>query len=323
MAPDEERVLRMGMSGLIGVSVQMQRVYKLVHTVSAYRYPVSITGEVGTGKEATARLIHSMSARRTKPFVAVGRSMFVPSWIEPELFGYEKGAIGQGSETKLGLLGVAGAGTLYFDEVAELPVGVQAKLHRTLEENEFWPIGSARAVPFGARVLVATQRNLEAQVRAGAFREDLYFQLNSMQIKLPPLRERKNDIPLLVDAFIDKYAEEGSTIGFSSAAMDCLLAYDWPGNVRELEMTVQRALAFSPSSTVEPGDLIHLPRNPALATSDVKRPVAPDEFEIERLAIVQALRESSGDTMVAAHILGINRTTLGRRLKYHRLDNWM
>ena len=322
MALDEEKFLRMGMSGLIGVSIQMQRVYKLVHTVSAYRYPVSITGEVGTGKETTARLIHSVSNRRTKPFVAVGRSMFVPSWIEPELFGYEKRVVGQSSESKLGLLGVAGAGTLYFDEVAELPVSVQAKLHRTLEENEFWPIGAAAALPFSARVIVATQRDLEAQVRAGAFREDLFFQLNSMQIKLPPLRERKSDIPLLVDAFIDKYAEEGSTIGFSAAAMNCLLAYEWPGNVRELEMTVQRALAFSAGSSVEPEDLLQLPHTAGLGTSDSKA-LPADQFEIERLAIVQALRESSGDTTAAAHLLGINRSTLSRRLKYHRLDNWI
>jgi DNA-binding NtrC family response regulator len=323
MASDEDKALRMGMSGLVGVSIQMQRVYRLIHTVSAYRYPVSIVGEIGTGKEATARLIHSSSARRNKPFVAVGRSMFVPSWIEPELFGYEKGAVGHESETKSGLLGVAGGGTLYFDEVAELPVGVQGKLHRAIEENEFWPIGANRAVPFTARVIAATHRNLEAQVRAGAFREDLFLQLNSMQIKLPPLRERKNDIPLLVDAFIDKYAEQGSTVEFSGAAMACLVAYDWPGNVRELEMTVQRALAFASGSSVEPGDLLQVPRGAAHATTRAAETDAADELEIERRAIVQALQEASGDTIAAAQLLGINRSTLGRRLKYYRLENWL
>jgi DNA-binding NtrC family response regulator len=320
---DEDKALRMGMSGLVGVSIQMQRVYRLIHTVSAYRYPVSIVGEIGTGKEATARLIHSSSARRNKPFVAVGRSMYVPSWIEPELFGYEKGAVGHESETKSGLLGVAGGGTLYFDEVAELPVGVQGKLHRAIEENEFWPIGASRGVAFTARVIAATHRNLEAQVRAGAFREDLFLQLNSMQIKLPPLRERKNDIPLLVDAFIDKYAEQGSTVEFSGAAMACLVAYDWPGNVRELEMTVQRALAFAAGPSVEPGDLLQVPRGAAHATSRTAETHGADELEIERRAIVQALQEASGDTIAAAQLLGINRSTLGRRLKYYRLENWL
>jgi len=320
MAADEDQVLRMGMSGLIGVSIQMQRVYKLVNTVSAYRYPVSIIGEIGTGKEATARLIHAVSAHRVKPFVAVGRSMFVPSWIEPELFGYEKGAVDRTSEMKLGLLAIAGAGTLYFDEVSELPVGVQGKLYRVLQENEFWPIGADRAVPFSARVIAATQRNLDAQVKGGAFREDLFYQLNAMQIKLPPLRERKNDIPLLVDAFIDKYAQEGSTTSFSPEAMNSLLTYDWPGNVRELEMTVQRALAFASRSVIETHDLMQLPQNAGQAHGQA---FSGDEFEIERHAIVQALREASGDTMAAAQFLGINRSTLGRRLKYHRLQNWL
>jgi DNA-binding NtrC family response regulator len=322
MASDDDHTVRMGMSGLVGVSVQMQRVYRLIHTVSAYRYPVSIVGEIGTGKEVTARLIHSASKRKNKPFVAVGRSMFVPSWIEPELFGYEKGAVGHESETKLGLLGVAGGGTLYFDEVAELPVGVQGKLHRAVEESEFWPIGAGHAVPFGARVIAATHRNLEAQVRAGAFREDLFLQLNSMQIKLPPLRERKNDIPLLVDAFIDKYAPQGSTVEFSGAAMNCLVAYDWPGNVRELEMTVQRALAFASGSAVEPDDLLHVPRE-STGKPAAQGENSADELEVERRAIVQALQEASGDTLAAAQLLGVNRSTLGRRLKYYHLENWL
>lgn len=320
MLSDDDEVLRMGMSGLVGVSTLMQRVYKLVNMVSAYGYAVSVVGEIGTGKEVTARLIHSASNRRNKAFIGVSRSMFVPSWIESELFGYEKGAGGQLTEPKVGLLGVAGGGTIYFDEVAELPVGVQSKLNRALEENEYWPIGATHPRPFGARVIAATHHNLEAQVKAGAFREDLYFQLNAVQIRLPPLRDRKSDIPLLVDAFLDKYEEVGSTVGVSEAAMNCLVAYDWPGNVRELEMTVQRALAFSSSSMIEPSDLMHVPRglNQEKSTGELQ---SSQELELERQALTEALREASGDKLAAAKLLGINESTLGRRLKYHRLDS--
>ena len=320
MLSDDDKVLRMGMSGLVGASTLMQRVYKLVNMVSGYGYTVSIVGEIGTGKEVTARLIHSASNRRNKAFIGVSRSMFVPSWIESELFGYERDAGGQLTEPKVGLLGVAGGGTIYFDEVAELPVGVQSKLNRALEENEYWPIGATRPRPFGARVIAATHHNLEAQVKAGAFREDLYFQLNAMQIRLPPLRDRKSDIPLLVDAFLDKYEEAGSTVGVSEAAMNCLMAYDWPGNVRELEMTVQRALAFASGSTIEPADLLHLPS----ASNQEKRGgelQSKQELELERQALTEALHEASGDKLSAAKLLGINESTLGRRLKYHRLDS--
>jgi two-component system, NtrC family, response regulator AtoC len=320
MLSDDDKVLRMGMSGLVGVSTLMQRVYKLVNMVSAYGYAVSIVGEMGTGKEVTARLIHSASNRRNKAFIGVSRSMFVPSWIESELFGYERGAGGQLTEPKVGLLGVAGTGTIYFDEVAELPVGVQSKLNRALEENEYWPIGTTHPRPFGARVIAASHHNLEAQVKAGAFREDLYFQLNAVQIRLPPLRDRKSDIPLLVDAFLDKYEEVGSTVGVSEAAMNCLVAYDWPGNVRELEMTVQRALAFTASSMIEPSDLLHVPRaaNQDKITGELQ---SSQELELERQALTEALREASGDKLAAAKLLGINESTLGRRLKYHRLDS--
>src|SRR6202163_3401229 len=286
LSDDDDEVLRMGMSGLVGVSTLMQRVYKLVNMVSAYGYAVSIVGEIGTGKEVTARLINPASNRRNKAFIGVSRSMFVPSWIESELCGYEKGAGGQLTEPKVGLLGVAGGGTIYFDEVAELPVGVQSKLNRALEENEYWPIGATHPRPFGARVIAASHHNLEAQVKAGAFREDLYFQLNAVQIKLPPLRDRKSDIPLLVDAFLDKYEEVGSTVGVSEAAMNCLVGYDWPGNVRELEMTIQRALAFASSSMIEPSDLMHVPRglNQEKSTGELQ---SSQELELERQALTK------------------------------------
>jgi DNA-binding NtrC family response regulator len=257
---NENRVLREtlrsrpGFAGLIGVSAKMQKVYKLIEKVSQHAYPVLILGESGTGKELVARSIHFSGVRRVKPFVPVDCSALVPTLIEAELFGHVKGAFTGAVHTKQGLMETAETGTLFLDEIGELPTDLQAKLLRAIQEKEIRPVGGTDRVTVASRVIAATNRDLEAMIQKGSFRQDLYFRLNVVQIKLPPLRERKTDIPILVNAFLEKRsAESGRPYQFSEAAMAQILAYDWPGNVRELENAVERAGTGSGGFAVECG----------------------------------------------------------------------
>ena len=201
----EQLRTRPGFGELIGTSQKMQRVYRLIEKVSQHSYPVLVLGESGTGKELVARSIHYSGPRRNKPFVPVDCSALVPSLIESELFGYVKGAFTGAQHSKQGLMEVAGTGTLFLDEIGDLPVDLQAKLLRALQEKEIRPVGSTERIPVNVRVIAATNRDLEGAVRKGLFRQDLYFRLNVVQIKLPPLRERKADIPLLVNSFREIY----------------------------------------------------------------------------------------------------------------------
>src|ERR1700691_2562363 len=241
----EQLRTRPGFGGLIGVFPKMQRVYRLIEKVAQHTYPVLILGESGTGKELVARSIHFSGPRRNKPFAPVDCSALVPTLIESELFGYVKGAFTGAVHSKPGLMESADGGTLFLDEIGDLPVDLQANLLRALQEKEIRPVGSTERVSISTRVIAATNRDLEAAVRDGLFRQDLYFRLNVVQIKLPPLRERKTDIPILVNAFLQKRnVESGRAYQFTEAAMSQLLAYDWPGNVRELENAVERATAL-------------------------------------------------------------------------------
>ena len=317
----ENRVLREqlrtrpGFAGLIGLSPKMQRVYRLVEKVSQHGYPVLILGESGTGKELVAHSIHFSGPRRNRPFVPVDCSALVPTLIESELFGYVKGAFTGAMHSKQGLMEAADSGTLFLDEIGDLPVDLQAKLLRALQEKEVKPVGSTDRVPISTRVIAATNRDLETAVRQGGFRQDLFFRLNVVQIKLPPLRERKSDIPLLVSSFLEKFADEdGSIRAISEDAMARLIAYDWPGNVRELENVIERAVALGSEPVVHVGDL---PTQLQYGTSE-RLPQGDDSFrldELERRAIMRALRESGGDKLVAARLLGIGKTTLYRKLK--------
>ncbi|MCL6482122.1 MAG: sigma-54 dependent transcriptional regulator, partial [Firmicutes bacterium] len=209
----ENRVLREqlrsrpGFGGLIGLSPRMEKVYKLIEKVSQHSYPVLVLGESGTGKELVARSIHFSGPRRSGPFVPVDCSALVPTLIESELFGYVKGAFTGALRSKVGLLEAADGGTLFLDEIADLPFDLQAKLLRALQEREIRPVGSNDRVHINVRVIAATNRDLEAAIRSGSFRQDLYFRLNVVQIKLPPLRERKSDIPLLVNHFLEKFSD--------------------------------------------------------------------------------------------------------------------
>jgi DNA-binding NtrC family response regulator len=320
---EENRVLREqlrtrpGFGGLIGVSAKMQRVYRLIEKVSQHNYPVLILGESGTGKELVAGSIHFCGPRRSRPFVPVDCTALVPTLIEAELFGYVKGAFTGASHNKQGLLEAAGNGTLFLDEIGDLPFDLQAKLLRALQEKEVKPVGSTDRVPISTRVIAATNRDLEASVRQGTFRQDLYFRLNVVQIKIPPLRERKSDIPLLVSAFLEKFSDHGGpTRTISEDAMARLIAFDWPGNVRELENAIERAVALGSGPILHVGDL---PTNLQQGTGE--RMPQSDELlpldELERRAILRALREASGDKLAAARLLGIGKTTLYRKLKQY------
>ena len=322
----ENRVLREqlrtrpGFGGLIGVSPKMQRVYRLIEKVSQHNYPVLILGESGTGKELVARSIHFLGSRRNKPFVPVDCSTLVPTLIESELFGYVKGAFTGAVQSKMGLMESAGSGTLFLDEIGDLPVDMQAKLLRALQEKEVKPVGSTERIPISTRIIAATNHDLETRVRQGQFRQDLYFRLNVVQIKLPPLRERKSDIPLLVNAFLEKFSDANNSMRtISEEAMARLLAYDWPGNVRELENAVERAVALGSGPILHVGDLPsnihgtgdHMPQNDELLPLE----------ELERRAIFRALRDAAETELAAARLLGIGKTTLYRKLKQYDAES--
>jgi DNA-binding NtrC family response regulator len=317
----EQLRTRPGFGGLIGLSPKMQRVYRLIEKVSQHTYPVLVLGESGTGKELVARSIHFSGPRKNRPIVPVDCSGLVPTLIESELFGYVKGAFTGAQHNRQGLMEVANNGTLFLDEIGDLPVDLQAKLLRALQEKEIRPVGSTERVPITVRVIAATNRDLEAAVRQGGFRQDLYFRLNVVQIKLPPLRERKGDIPLLVNSFLEKFSgPDGKTRTISEDAMGRLMSYDWPGNVRELENAVERAIALGSGPILHVGDL---PSNLQYGTGE--RLPQNDELlpleELERRAILRALRESGGDKLAAARLLGIGKTTLYRKLKQYEAQS--
>src|SRR6204780_3258924 len=299
----ENRILREqlrsrpGFAGLIGVSPKMQRVYRLIEKVSQHNYPVLILGESGTGKELVARSIHFSGTRRKNPFVPVDCSSLVPTLIESELFGYVKGAFTGAMHSKTGLMQSAGNGTLFLDEIGDLPVDLQAKLLRALQEREVKPVGSNDSISIATRIIAATNRDLDVAVRQGQFRQDLFFRLNVVQLKLPALRERKSDIPILVNSFLEKFSDaKGGVRSISEDAMARLIAYDWPGNVRELENAIERAVALGSGPLLHVGDL---PSNLQYGTGE--RMLQGDELlpleELERRAILRALRESGGDKL--------------------------
>jgi DNA-binding NtrC family response regulator len=308
------------MGELIGFSAAMQRVYSAIHKVSAFPYSLLICGEPGTGKESTARSIHSLGSRKSKPFISLDCATFSPTLFDVDLFGYEKGAFVGASHTKWGLLSLVAEGTLFLREVAGLSLSVQAKLLRTVEEGVFTPLGSALGQPFSARIIASTSRDLPSLVKRGVFREDLFLRLDVAQIDLPPLRDRRSDIPLLVDSFIDKYTDQKPHVEFSTAAMSYLLSHDWPGNVRELEDTVRQAVSRASGPVVDVQDL-----NVVLGGGAVGVPGPSSGLgavivdDLERNALIRALRESDGNSDVASSRLGIGAATLHRRLKYYGL----
>jgi len=312
-----------GFASLIGTSPKMQKVYRVILKVSGKRHPVLVMGESGTGKELVARAIHAYSPWSKRPFVPVDCGALSPTLIESELFGHVRGAFTGAVQSRQGLLAAAEGGTLFLDEIGELPVEIQAKLLRVLQEKEVKPIGSNQSTRVEARIIAATNQDIQSAIREGRFRKELYFRLDVVAIKLPPLRERKSDIPLLVHYFIDRHGTgPGKTAAVSAEAMSRMVNYDWPGNVRELENCVQRALALGSGSTIQVRDL---PTN-LLQYTGTPSAVPIEEGgleplgEQERRAILRALESTKGNRIQAARLLGIGKTTIYRKIKEYGLD---
>ena len=323
---DENRLLReqlearQGLGALIEASVRMQKVYEMILKVASKRHPVLVLGESGTGKELVARAIHSYGPWRDLPFVPVDCGALSSTLIESELFGHVRGAFTGASQNRSGLLVAGGKGTVFLDEIAELPVELQSKLLCAIQEREVRPVGSNRSMPLEARIIAGTNQHLEGSITRGTFRKDLFFRLNVVSIKLPPLRERKNDIPLLVHHFIDRYGgTSGGISDISYDAMSRLMSYDWPGNVRELENCIQRALALGAPPEIQVSDL------PSNLVYGMQNESGKRRFstlrEIERDAIRQALEVSGGDRLRAAKLLGIGKTTVYRKIKEYDLED--
>jgi two-component system, NtrC family, response regulator AtoC len=315
----------MELNGIVGSSSKIQDVLRMVARLKDTRTPVLITGESGTGKELVARAIHYRGLLAKKPFVAVDCGSLVPTLIESELFGYEKGAFTGALKSKEGLFQSAHGGTIFLDEIGELSLELQAKLLRVLQEKEVRPVGSNQKVKVDVRVIAATNRDLEEAQKEGKFRKDLYFRLNVVTVHLPPLRERRSDIAALVHYFLDRFAP-GKTLSVSPAAMKCLLQYDWPGNVRELENCVERAVALGSQEMIDLADLppqLRAQQEMELAAQPLTGAGASgantDLEEIERDTIQRVIEQVQGDKAQARKMLGISRATLYRKLKRYNI----
>jgi len=299
----------------IGESPPMREIRGLVEKIAPTPSMVLITGESGTGKEVIARAIHRLSANADRPFVPVNLGGVPETLLESELFGYEKGAFTGASQRKLGMFEFAASGTLFLDEIGDLPLHLQVKLLRVLQEKKIRRLGGTQSLPVDARILNATNRDLEALVKEGRFREDLYYRLNVIRIKVPPLRERKEDIPLLAGAFIAKFNRLlGRKIkGIDPAALRALQEYPFPGNVRELENLLERAVILAEGSLLGPRDLgLQAPEDKAPSKGGTVR-------ELEKQAVLAALQRWEGNRTRAAEELGISRRTLLNKIRVYEL----
>ncbi len=311
------------LDGIIGSSVGMQDVLRMISRLKDTRTPVLISGESGTGKELVARAIHFRGALAKSNFVAVDCGALVPTLMESELFGYEKGAFTGATKTKAGLFQAANGGTIFLDEIGELPLEMQAKLLRVLQEKEVRPVGSNEKIDVDVRVVAATNRDLEAAYRGGTFRKDLYFRLNVVTVHIPPLRERRSDIPMLVHYFLNRYTP-GMHLQVTAAAMKSLLQYDWPGNVRELENCIARAVTLGDHETIDVHDLPPSIRTEQPTTHDMTPQDATSLSttalaEMERMTILRVFEQAHGDKALAGKMLGISRATLYRKLKRYNI----
>jgi DNA-binding NtrC family response regulator len=353
--PDETRHV------LIGHSARTRHIRRMIDRMGKCRWPALLLGETGTGKEVVARAIHAQTraVNAREPFVTIDCSSMVGPLMESELFGHVKGAFTGAASAKIGLIEAANGGTAFFDEIGELPLDLQAKLLRVLQEKEYRPVGSLSTRRSDFRIIAATNRDLAKEVEKGTFRRDLYFRLNVINMRLAPLRERKEDIPSLINHFLSR-AE--SNYSLTSEALEIILAYDWPGNIRELENCIQHMMAVNsgpllhaadlPSALLNfmaqqksqymtmamvAGDVPPQPKPPQSAThSGIPAAVLPVSVvpissgmpspgsiiplvELERRAILHALDYTKGDRAIAAHLLGIGRTTLYRKLKEYEI----
>ncbi|MCM2265763.1 MAG: sigma-54 dependent transcriptional regulator [Desulfuromonadales bacterium] len=315
---------RYDFAGTIGNSPGMNQVFDIASSVAASNASVLVTGESGTGKELLARSIHYNSARKEKPFIVLNCSALSEGVLESELFGHEKGAFTGALATRKGRFELADQGTLFIDEVGEMSLAAQVKLLRVIQEHEFERVGGSKPIKVDVRIVAATNKNLEEQVKIGRFREDLYYRLNVVNIHLPPLRERREDIEPLARHFLQKYvAETGKKITeIAPRALSCLLAHEWPGNVRELQNAIERGVVLSKGSVLTPRDLpqglqggdqicLQLPARGGNLIDILE--------DLERQLIVQTLEREQGSQTRAADALGIKRTTLRYKMEKYRL----
>jgi len=326
----ENRVLRetiksrQGYGNIVGRAPEMERLYRIIAKAAQSTHPVLILGESGTGKELVAKSIHYNGPFRNKPFIPVDCGSLVPTLIESELFGYVRGAFTGANHNKDGLLAIAEGGTVFLDEIGDLPVDLQAKLLRAIQEKEIRPVGSVKRIPINVRILAATNRDLEHAVTEGTFRRDLYFRLNVLTLRIPPLRERRQDIPLLVAHFLDRLGRDsGTEKSISDDALKILLNYDWPGNIRELENCLERSCAISSSNEIQVRDLptqVYSAPAELLGNTPPSGGIVPIA-ELEKQTILNALAQVNGDKMLAARLLGIGKTTLYRKLKEYGSQN--
>jgi two-component system response regulator HydG len=315
--------IRFDLSSIIGTSSAMKDLFETLSMVAPTEATVLLLGESGTGKELVANAIHQNSPRKDKPYVKVNCAALPETLLESEVFGHEKGAFTGAIEKKKGRFERADGGSMFLDEIGEMSLPTQTKILRVLQEREFEAVGGTKTIKVDVRIITATNKNLEEEVKQGRFREDLYYRLNVVPITIPPLRERSEDIPLLAEHFLRIYSEKNKREirGFDPTVIDAFVSYDWPGNVRELENIVERTVIMSPGDTIR---LDNLP--PPIAgsqqTGDQGDRIPPSTSlkDVERETIVKVLRQTGGNRTKAASILGITRKTLQNKIKDYSID---
>jgi two-component system response regulator AtoC len=312
-----------GYKTLVGISTEMQKLYRIIAKVASGKHPVLVQGESGTGKETVARAIHADGPLRERPFIVVDCASPAPGTLETELFGPVKAAT-SAARAKEGLPALASGGTIFFDEIGEMPLDIQGRLFRTLQEREFHPQGSMKAVAVDVRIIAATSHDLEMAVQQGTFRRDLFFRLNVVGLRLPPLRERKEDIRLLAEHFLGRIGGKRVQHSISAEAMKLLLLYDWPGNVRELENCVARAVTLGDHHLIDVQDLppairTEQPSAAPLSAQDSSSISTTALAEMERMTILRVFEQANGDKALAGKMLGISRATLYRKLKRYNI----
>ncbi len=316
---------KFGLENIIGESPAMKEVFEVVQQVAPTPVTVLLQGESGTGKELVARAIHQLSPRNRQPLVAVHAAALSPALLESELFGHEKGAFTGASERRIGLFEEAQGGTLFLDEIGEIDATIQIKLLRFLGERTFQRVGSNKTLTADVRLITATNKRLEDLVKAGTFREDLYYRLCVVEICLPPLRERTSDIPLLAQSFLREFSREmGKEVkDFTAEALEALIHYSWPGNVRELRSALERAVVLCRGDRITVRDLPAAMREGPGAAATPRQLLAQNDLtvkEAEKQLIMRALKEANGNRTQAAARIGMSRRTLHRKLHSHHLE---